>query len=152
MPMPATYRHASREFSAYLEDAKDRMSLISDNSAYTATDAVFQVFRKRLTVDQGLVFADQLPCVLRAIFVTGWHPQDPPLPFADRETLTREVQEVRKDHNLTPDNAISAVAWAVRRCVRHVDFDRVLHDISPDAVAYWHATEDYPGQLSQRIV
>ena len=53
MPMPPTYRHASKEFRAFLADAKDRMNLESDNMAYTAVDAVFQVFRRRLTAQQG---------------------------------------------------------------------------------------------------
>ena len=44
MPMPWTYRHASREFRKFLDDAKERMSLDSDNMTYTAVDAVFQVF------------------------------------------------------------------------------------------------------------
>lgn len=65
MPMPWTYRHASREFRGFLDDAKDRMGLESDNMAYTAVDAVFQVFRRRLTAQQGLDFASALPCVPR---------------------------------------------------------------------------------------
>ncbi len=65
MPMPWTYRHASREFRAFLVDAKERMSLESDNMAYTEVDAVFHVFRRRLTAQQGLDFASVLPCVPR---------------------------------------------------------------------------------------
>lgn len=91
------------------------MNLVSDNSAYTAVDAVFQVFRKRLTPEQGLAFASVLPTVLRAIFVKDWDVGQKPVQFAEREELTKEAQLVRRHHNLTPDNAIEATAWALRR-------------------------------------
>ena len=90
MPMPYTYRHASAEVSASLADARAALDLVSDNSTYSAVDAVFRVFRARLAMPQALSFDDVLPCVLRAIFVADWHPADP-LPFADRATLTREA-------------------------------------------------------------
>ncbi|MFD2440093.1 DUF2267 domain-containing protein [Paracoccus kondratievae] len=86
MPMPWTYRHASKEWRAILDDLKDRMDLVSDNSAYTALDGVLQVFRRRLTAQQGLDFASVLPAIPRAIFVAGWRPEaePPPLPTARR--------------------------------------------------------------------
>ena len=50
MPMPWAIRHATKDWQAFLTDAKDRLDLTSDNSAYTAVDAVLQVFRRRLSV------------------------------------------------------------------------------------------------------
>lgn len=66
------------EWPAFPDDAKDRMSLESDNMAYTAVDGVLQVFRRRLTAQQGLDFASVLPSVLRAIFVYDWKVSEPP--------------------------------------------------------------------------
>ncbi|MGS4947794.1 DUF2267 domain-containing protein [Meridianimarinicoccus sp. RP-17] len=152
MPMPWTYRHACREFRAFLDDAKERMNLESDNMTYTAVDAVFQVFRKRLTAQQGLDFASVLPSVPRAIFVKDWSISDPPEPFADRAEMTREAQQVRVNHNLTPDNAIEATAWALRRSLDQRDLDRVLEQIGPEALAFWHVDVSDPAELEQRIV
>lgn len=136
MPMPYTYRHASAEFSAFLRDAREELGLESDNMAYTATDAVFRVFRARLTVEEALAFADILPAVLRAIFVADWRPAAP-LPFADRASLTREAQAVRPHHNLTPDHAIAALARVLRRHVLAIDLDRVLARLPPGAAEFW---------------
>lgn len=151
MPMPWTYRHASREWRAFLDDVRERMDLVSDNSAYTAVDAVFQVFRRRLTAQQGLDFAAVLPSILRAIFVAEWRLGDP-LPFADRATLTAEVKAVRPDHNLTTDNAIEATAWAVRRCTNRMDLERVLAGLPAGARDFWHVEVADPRELDQRIV
>lgn len=152
MPMPWTYRHATKEWRAFLDDAKERMSLDSDNMAYTAVDGVFQTFRRRLTAQQGLDFASVLPSVLRAIFVKDWEIAETPLPFPDRAALIREVKQLRAHHNQTPDNAIEATAWAVRRCTNAADFDRVLARLPGGAAAFWHVDVNDPAELKQRIV
>lgn len=150
--MPWTYRHASREWRAVLDDLKERMALESDNMAYTAMDAVLQVFRRRLTAQQGLDFASVLPAIPRAVFVTGWVILDPPLPFAARSALVQEVKQVRPHHNLTPDHAIEATAWALRRHCDRADLERVLARLPEGAVAFWHVDVADPRELERRIV
>lgn len=151
MPMPATYRDASKAYRAFLDDLQHRTGLVSDNSAYTAADSVLQVFRRRLSVAEALAFADTLPAVLRAIFVYGWDAGAAPLPFGSRTEMTAEAQAIRRDHNLTPDDAIEAVAWALRRQVNARDFDRVLGQIGPEAQAFWHVDVDEPSELDRRF-
>lgn len=145
MPMPSTYQRATEEWRAFLEDVKGRMDLVSDNMAYTAVDGVFQMFRRRLTAQQGLDFASVLPVVPRAIFVKDWDVTAASVPFADRETMTREAQELRRHHNLTPDNAIEATAWAVRRCTDPLAFERVLATLPQEARDFWRVDEDASG-------
>ena len=152
MPMPWTYRHASKEWRAFLDDAKERMCLESDNMAYTAVDAVFQVFRRRLNAQEGLEFASVLPSVLRAIFVNNWDVTEPRAEFHDRATLVAEVKAVRRNHNLTPDHAIEATAWAVRRSTNQKDFERVLAKLPAEARNFWHVHVVDPGELEQKII
>ena len=152
MPMPSTYRLASKEWSAILADAKDRMNLVSDNSAYTAIDAVLQVFRRRLSAQEGLDFASALPVVPRGIFVKDWQVANDPPPFGSRAALTAEAKAVRPNHNLTPDDAIEAVAWALRRSLDQRDLDRVLARIGPEAAAYWRVEVADPRELDRRIL
>lgn len=140
MPMPYTYRHASAEFAAFLADARSAMNLTSDNATYTAIDGVFQTFRRRLTVPQALAFADELPAVPRAIFVWRWKPVEP-LPFTTRAAMTAEAQALRPHHNLTPDNCIQAVAWALRSAT---ELDPVLATLPPPARAFWDLPPDMP--------
>jgi len=152
MPMPWTYRHATKEWQSFIVDVKERMSLASDNMAYTAVDAVFQVFRRRVTAEEGILFASVLPAVLRAIFVKDWDVVAAPVPFIDRQSLTREAQQIRPNHNLTPDNAIEATAWALWRTVDGRDFARVLSKLPKGAQEFWHVDVDDPNELKQRIV
>ncbi|MCK0167314.1 DUF2267 domain-containing protein [Jannaschia sp. S6380] len=128
------------------------MRLGSDNMAYTAVQAVFLVFRRRVTPRQGIALAGVLPSVPRAIFVHGWDIEAPPVPFADRASLTAEAQALRPNHNLTPANCIEATARAVRRSVDQRDLDRVLATMPEPARAFWHVATDDPSELSQRII
>jgi len=151
MPMPHAYRHASRDWRGILDDAKEGMGLVSDNSAYTAIQGVLLVFRRRLSVQQGLRFATMLPAVPRAIFVADWDVSEPVLPFGPLDEMTREAQALRPHHNLTPDNAIEATAWALRRAVLPADFERALAACPPEAAEFWRVDAD-PSELGPRFV
>lgn len=150
MPVPYTYRHASTEFSAFIADARHEMGLDSDNMTYTAIDAVFQVFRARLTVPQAFAFADVLPAVLRAICLWRWTPA-PPLPWADRATLTRAAQHIRPHHNLTPDDVIAALPRCLRHHVTASDLDHAFACLPPEAAAFWHVPPDEAAGLTVRF-
>lgn len=110
MPMPPEYRFASRVFEAYTDDLRARIDTHSRNIAYMTTQAVFVVFRKRLSAVQGLMFSDALPAVPQTIFVHRWRPEPHVVPFGTRDEMTREVQAFRRAHNSAPGTAIEDLA------------------------------------------
>lgn len=150
--MPWTYRHASREWRFFLDQAAEEMGLSSDNMTYTAIDGVFRVFRRRLSVQEALLFANVLPSVPRAIFVQDWDITAPAQPFLSKEEMTREAQAVRPHHNLTPDNAIEAVAIAIRRTVPKADWDRVLAQLPKEAATFWAVCSVPEKSLQPQII
>lgn len=79
-------------------------------------------------------------------------PKETPAPWPDRATLIREVKAKRQHHNIAPDTAIEATAFALRRITRRRDLDRVLAGIGPEAEAFWAVTVDDPRALEQRIL
>lgn len=137
MTVPMEYRQASRDFDAFLIDARDTAMLQTTNQAFTMAEAVLTVFRRRLSVADALAFAAVLPPVLRALFVSGWDIAEPVRPFAERDVLTREVQAFRGDHNVSPKTAIADVAAALGRHVDPAAFARVLDRLPPAARAFW---------------
>ena len=151
MPMPWTYAHASREWQAFLADAREAMGLDSDNTTYTAVQGVLQAFRRRLTAQQAVDFAQVLPAVLRALFVADWRLADP-LPPGTRADWTAEAQALRPHHNLTPENCVAATALALRKAVLRADLDRVLATLPPFAEDFWSTPGIDPATLGPRIV
>lgn len=137
MPVPVEYKRASMTFEQFMVDARDISGLATTHQTYTMVQGVFQAFRRRLDVKEAIRFANVLPPVLRALFVSDWDLDEPRRPFEDRTTMTREVQALRPDHNFAPDSSIRDVAAALRRNIDQVELDRVLASLPPGASAFW---------------
>lgn len=152
MPMPWTYRQATREWQAFLGDARAAMNLDSDNATYTAVQGVLQAFRRRLTPQQAIDFAQVLPSVLRALFVADWRLDEGPLPPGTRADWTTEAVALRPHHNLTPPNCVAATALALRKSVLREDLDRVLATLPPFAAEFWSTPGIDPVTLGPSIV
>lgn len=152
MPMPWTYRLATREWQAFLADARDAMNLTSDNATFTAVEGVLRAFRRRLSPQQAIDFAQVLPSVLRALFVADWRMDEGPLPAGTRADWTAEAMALRPHHNLTPGNCVEATALALRKSVLREDLDRVLSTLPTFAAEFWSTPGIDPATLGPRIV
>lgn len=137
MPIPASYQRASVEFEKFMVDARNIAGLATTNMAYNMVVGVLHTFRRRLSVQEAIGFANVLPAVLSAIFVSDWNTLEPKAGFADRATLTQEVKSLRSEHNFSPDTAIHDVAAALRRNVIQPEFDHYLASLSAGAQDYW---------------
>lgn len=137
MTIPMEFQHASESFERFLADARDEAGLATRNQTYTMVEAVLRVFRRRLSVREAIAFANVLPPVLRALFVTDWDPDEPSRPFADCAAMAREVQDLRRHHNFAPGTAIRDVAIALRRHCDEAVLDRVLATMPDGAFDFW---------------
>lgn len=150
--MPWTYRQATREWQAFLSDARAAMDLTSDNATFTAVEGVLLAFRRRLTPQQAIDFAQILPSVLRALFVADWQLDETPLPPGTRSDWTAEARALRPHHNLTPPHCVAATALALRKSVLRDDLDRVLAMLPTFATEFWSTPGTDPATLGPRIV
>lgn len=137
MPVPSEYQRASDDFYQYLVDARDTADLWSTHVTYTMTQGVFQTFRRRISLEDAIAFANILPVGLRALFVADWDPQEPQKSFADREEMLKEVKSLREEHNFSTETAIRDVAAALRRHVDEKAFNQVLAKLPAGATDFW---------------
>ncbi len=137
MPMPSEYRRATQDFDRYLAWVMADTLIESRNLIYTMTQGVFQTFRRRVTAQEALMFADVLPPVLRAIFVVDWDVDEPRLPFGSLEEMTDEVKGLRHDHNFSGDTVIADVVRGVWAVVDDAALERVLRKLPEEAQAFW---------------
>lgn len=137
MPMPNEYQTASQQFDMFLQDAREELNLTTRNQTYTCVQGVLLVFRARLTVAEGLRFANELPAVLRAIFVKDWDISREPRPFVPRREMAEEVAQLRQHHNFSPVTVIEDVARALRKHVYTKAFEAMLETLPEAAGAYW---------------
>lgn len=134
---PPEYQRASDEFYDFLQTLRDIALFTDSHPPYTITQAVFQVFRRRLSLADAVRFAQVLPVGLRALFVADWHPDEPRRAFGTREEMTRELCELRPEHNYSGDTSISDVARALRLHVDEAELDAVLATLPRGAREYW---------------
>ena len=137
MTVPMQYAHASEQFEKFMREAQSRLDRVTSHQTYQSVHAVLRVFRRRLTAQQALDFANVLPAVLRAIFVEDWDLSEPVRPFGTRAEMSREAQQVRVNHNLSPDTVIADIAAALRAHVDPVAFEQCLERIGPEAREFW---------------
>ena len=149
--MPWIYRQATREWQAFLADARTAMDLSSDNTTFTAVEGALRAFRRRLTSQQAIDFAQVLPSVLRALFVADWQLAEP-VPPGTRTDWTAEAMALRPHHNLTPPNCVEATALALRQSVLRGDLDRVLATLPAFAAEFWSTPGIDAATLGPRIV
>ena len=137
MPLPREYQRATDDFAAFLEDLKRACMYSSPHPAYTTTQAVFQVFRRRIPPADGIRFAAALPAGLRALFVAEWDPSEPLAPFDTTERMTDEARQLRAGHNFVEDDSIALVSATLWRHVDAARLVQVLASMSPAARAFW---------------
>jgi uncharacterized protein (DUF2267 family) len=140
MTIPMEFQHASEDFEAFLRDAREISGLSTRNQAYTMVQAVLLTFRRRLSIVEAIRFANILPPVLRALFVTDWDPEEPKTEFRNPADLAREVLSLRRDHNFSPQTAIRDVATALRRHVDETALDHLLGQMPQGAAQFWAVT------------
>ena len=129
------------EFEKFMLDARDTAGLATTNMAYNMVVGVLHTFRRRLTVRQAIGFANVLPAVLRAIFVSDWDTDQLRIEFQDIDAMTQEVKALRAQHNFSPESAIHDVAAALRRNVIQPAFDNYLSTLSVSAQQFWSVNE-----------
>lgn len=137
MGVPMDYRYASRDFEALLSELRDHAMLQTTHQAYTMLEAVLLVLRRRLTVGQGVAFANLLPPMLRAMFVTDWDPEQAVLPFAPADAWMAEVKGLRHNHNLSTDRAIADVTDILKRHITAAALADFLAGLPPEAQGFF---------------
>lgn len=133
------FRLASARFDDLLAEIADASHLTSRHQAYTVLDGVLRTFRRRLTPEQLLAFAQVLPPLVQSMLLAEWQPAPPHADWSP-ETLLREVRQLRPHHNLAPDNAIDTVATVLRRHVEPTAFEAWLAELPAPARTFWRGS------------
>lgn len=137
MPPPFEYQNPTLQFERFLVSARDHAGLPTTNMAWNMVVGVLHAFRARLSLQDGIRFAQVLPPMVRALFVEDWNPELPPKEFGAAPDWLNDVRAVRHEHNFSPDNAVVAVARALREQVHPPVWERILDSMPEGSLSYW---------------
>ena len=95
--------------------------------SYSALRAVLHAVRDRLTVDEAVDLAAQLPMLIRGLYYEGWKPSKVPLKMGREEFLER----VQDDLNfaLDPEGWVPQLVTTVFTALRHHVTEGEFEDI-----------------------
>ncbi|BEV15767.1 DUF2267 domain-containing protein [Herbaspirillum sp. DW155] len=137
MPVPVEYSRASDIFYEFLVEVRDAADLWSTHVTYTMVEGVLHTFRRRLTPQQTISFAELLPVCLRSVLIERWDLSEPTSAFGNSASMIDEVRALRSRHNFSPDNAIAVVSNAILKYVDQERFFAFLAELPPGAVEFW---------------
>ncbi len=108
----ASLNHTLEETRQWLDELQQNGPFVNEQQAYSHLRAVLHAVRDRLTVEEAVHMAAQMPMLVRGFYYEGWRPALAP----NREkTLAEFLDAVR--HNLhdqfTPDVDLSATTRAI---------------------------------------
>jgi uncharacterized protein (DUF2267 family) len=78
MTVPATINHAVQQTQEWLKELRDSAGLADETEALSVFRIVLQQLRDRLTVEESVQLAAQLPLIFRGIYFEGWVPSQVP--------------------------------------------------------------------------
>lgn len=94
----------------WLHELVERGELSDEPQAWSVLRAVLHTLRDRLTVEEAVDLAAQLPLVVRGSFYEGWRPSAVPEKFRSREEFRQRVaDELGPGSAVDADRAIGAV-------------------------------------------
>lgn len=119
MALPAPLAHAVQQTQEWLKELMDNADLSGEPEAWSVLRAVLHQLRDRLTADEAVQLAAQLPLVVRGIFYEGWKPRHvPTTDIRSREQFLGALKTRLLPHPLAPEPVARSVFSLL---ARHLD-------------------------------
>lgn len=109
MTLPATISHAVQQAQEWLKELRDNGDLVDLDEALAVLRAVMHQLRDRLTVEEAVDLAAQLPIIVRGLYFEGWQPHKVPHKIQSRQQFVEETLAHLLPRTLPAERAIRDV-------------------------------------------
>lgn len=109
MTLPATLSHAVQQTQEWLKELRDNGDLADEGTAYSVLRAVLHQLRDRLTPEEAVDLAAQLPLVVRGAYFEGWRPARTPEKVRTKKDFLDGVAAKLRPHKIPPEPAVRDV-------------------------------------------
>jgi uncharacterized protein (DUF2267 family) len=119
MTVPASLSHALQQTQQWLKELRDNGDLDDEATALSALRAVLHQLRDRLTPEEAVDLAAQLPLIVRGIYFEAWRPAWTPEKLHTKEEFIGGVARKLRPHPIAAEAAVRDVfALLAHHCDR----------------------------------
>jgi len=109
MTLAASLSHAVQLTQQWLKELRNNGDLDDEAAALSALRAVLHQLRDRLTPEEAIDLAAQLPLIVRGIYFEAWRPVRTPQKLHTREELIGGVAHKLRPHPIAAEAAVRDV-------------------------------------------
>jgi uncharacterized protein (DUF2267 family) len=109
MTVPTSLSHALQQTQQWLKELRDNGDLDDEAAALSALRAVLHQLRDRLTPEEAVDLAAQLPLIVRGIYFEAWRPARTPGKLHTKEEFIGGVAHKLRPHPIAAEAAVRDV-------------------------------------------
>jgi len=109
MTVPAPIAHTVQQTQVWLKELRDNADLADEATALSVLRAVLHQVRDRLSVEEAVDLAAQLPLLVRGIYFEGWRPAHVPEKVHSKQEFLERVTDRLLPHRVAPERAVRDV-------------------------------------------
>ena len=141
MPIPSMMSHTVQLSQEWLKELTINAGLADETEALSVLRAVLHQLRDRLTVDEGVQLAAQLPTLIRGIYYEGWQPRHvPDKAISSRQQFLDALTLRLLPHRLPPEPMARSVFTLLAHHLDPGEISDVIGQLPDDIKGLWPLT------------
>jgi len=145
MTLPSTLARAVQQTQEWLKELRDNGDLADEGAAYSVLRAVLHQLRDRLTPEEAIDLAAQLPLVVRGVYFEGWRPgRTPEKKVRTKREFLDGVTAKLRPHTIPVEPAVRDVFALLTHHCDPGEVADVIGQLPPEVKELWPVTARAP--------
>jgi uncharacterized protein (DUF2267 family) len=140
MTIPSSIARTVQQTQEWLKELRDNADLEDEEEALSILRVVLHQLRDRLTPEEAVELAAQLPTIVRGIFYEGWRPSRTPERIRSKQKFLDEVTLKLLPRRLPPEQAVRDVLALIAHHCDPGEISQVIDQLPADLKKLWPET------------
>lgn len=125
----------------WLKEIMEEIGTQDPHRAHTALKSVLQTLRDRLTAEEAVDLASQLPTLIRGMFFEGWKPAGKPIKYSKEEFINEVRGYFQNLSGINHAEIIRAVFAVLQRNIDPGEIQHVIGTMPEEFAELWMEKE-----------
>lgn len=137
MTIPASISHSVQQTQEWLKALCEAGGYSGEAEALAVLRAVLHQLRDRLTPQEAIDLAAQLPMIVRGIYYEGWQPLRTPEKVRSKDEFLAGIKDKLAPHPVSPDNATRDVFTLLAQAIDSGEISDVINQLPSGIKELW---------------